>query len=146
MKKYTVYQNSTITMSELSGENCSQNKQKFSNGVIPLPILKVLPQLAIHICHQCARLLGAHRVQHTVWLRAKNGDLWGYLRSFLQRQKHSPRPCGAGHTWWGSGSEKRRGRHKHWTRNISSSTEQWGEAAPLPTGKCIYVERKKKST
>lgn len=93
------------------GQNKLQNKS--SNYLHHLPGVRFFsPFFGIHICRSRARLPGAHHVKHTTLAWSLKWRSTRLPPVFLPQPQCWPRLCGASSMWWGSGSEKRQGRHK----------------------------------
>lgn len=113
------------------------------------PFSRFFPLLAIHICHPCARLpggppcwthgvgpepkMGIYELTSALtdnWMQARAKTVWCWLHVVGIRH-------------WGEVGEAQTLSKR--ISILSSLAEQCEEAAPLPRGKCIYVERKHKS-
>lgn len=125
-----------------------QQTQVLGNGLILLPFLQVFPLLAIHICCPCARL----PVDPPCWTHGVGPDpkmgIYEPTSALPETGASVGQDCVVLATCGGDQALRRGGGGTNTERKeiySLSLTERWEEAATLPKGKCIYVERKHRS-
>lgn len=149
-EKYTPPLNTTILMSQHWGHNYFHNKHKclvtaLSRCPLFQVVLSCLPSTFVVHVQGC---LGAIHVEHRVLAWSLK---WGYMSLpplFLRQTRALAKTVWCwlhvvGIRYCGEVGEAQTLREK--ISILSPLTQWWEEAASLPRGKCIYVERKHRS-